>query len=351
MNFITRKIRQFIIVSVLLTTTAYAVNSNTSQSISLFLPNTVSEHYVRVNGVKLHYLEAGHGPLVVLLHGWPETSLSWHNTIVALMPHYHVVAPDLRGLGQSEHTKTGYDKKTIATDIKALIESLGEKHAIIIAHDMGGKAAYMMAHLYPQMISRLVLADCFIPGTENADPFQGGSWHYGFHMAKDFPEMLTKDREKEYISMMIKLMSYKKDAISDDMINEYVPHYASSGGMTAGFNYYRALKEDAELAKTFRTEKLSMPILTITGEYSANDKLAKALKNEAINLKSIIVKNSGHFVAEEQPKEFNQALLSFLSSNSDDKFKSLEQENQGKLGIYALDTNTNKSINYHANKY
>lgn len=350
MKLIKRKIISFVMASILLTTTAYAVNSNTPQSISPFLPNTVSEHYVRVNGVKLHYLEAGHGPLVILLHGWPETSLAWHNTIAALMPYYHVVAPDLRGLGQSEHTKTGYDKKTIATDIKALIESFGEKHAIIIAHDMGGKAAYMMAHLYPQMISRLVLADCFIPGTENADPYQGGSWHYGFHMAKDFPETLTKDREKEYISTMIKLMSYKKDAISDDMINEYVSNYASPGGMTAGFNYYRALKEDAELAKTFRTEKLSMPILTITGEYSAKDKLANALKNEAINLKSIIVKESGHFVAEEQPEVFNQALLHFLSNDNADKLKSLEKENQGTLGIYVFDTNTNKSVNYHADK-
>ena len=286
------------------------------QSHSKTLPTETSSHFATVNGVRLHYIEAGSGPLVILLHGWPETSYSWRNTIAVLSKHYHVVAPDLRGLGQSEHTQSGYDKKTIATDIEALVEYLGEKHAIIIGHDMGGKAAYVMAHLYPKMVSKLVLVDCFIPGTENADALHGGSWHYGFHMAKDFPEMLTKGREKEYISAMIKLMSYKKDAISEETIDEYVKYYSTPGGMTAGFNYYRALKEDAAFVETFKGEKLTMPVLVITGAHSTGDKLSKALANETLSLQSIIVEDSGHFVAEESPEIFNAAIITFLENKN-----------------------------------
>lgn len=203
-----------------------------------------------------------------------------------------------------------------------------------------------------------MLVDCFIPGTENANALHGGSWHYGFHMAKDFPEMLTKGREKEYISAMIKLMSYKKDAISEETIDEYVKYYSTPGGMTAGFNYYRALKEDAAFVETFKGEKLTMPVLAITGAHSAGDKLSKALAGETLSLQSIIVEDSGHFVAEEQPEIFQQAVLNFLSNkiqyfshpNAEIKLKALEKENQGIMGVYALDTNTNQSISYHAKK-
>ena len=305
-----------VVLIMFLASPAYSTTSTSSNSFSQTLPAKSSSHFVTVNGVRLHYIEAGSGPLVILLHGWPETSYSWRNTISVLSKNYHVVAPDLRGLGQSEHTQSGYDKKTIATDIKVLVEYLGEKQAIIIGHDMGGKAAYVMAHLYPQMVSKLVLVDCFIPGTENADALHGGSWHYGFHMAKDFPEILTKDREKEYITAMIKLISYKKDAISEETIDEYVKHYSTPGGMTAGFNYYRALKEDAALVETFKGEKLTMPVLAITGTHSAGDKLSKALASKTLSLQSIIVEDSGHFVAEESPEEFNSSVMNFLKNKN-----------------------------------
>lgn len=273
-----------------------------------------SSHFAQVNGIRLHYLEMGKGPLVILLHGWPETSFAWRSTMNELSEHYRVVVPDLRGLGLSERTQSGYDKKTVATDIKALIDYLGEKQAVIVGHDMGGKTAYIMAHLYPQSVAKLVLVDCLIPGTENADALHGGAWHYGFHMAPKIPEMLTQGREKEYIRAQIKTWSFKKEAISDATIDVYAKHYSTPGGMTAGFNYYRTLKEDAALVATFHGQKLRMPILTISGGHSVGDKLPKALLNEVDSLQSIIVDDSGHFVAEEAPETFNSLLLQFLES-------------------------------------
>lgn len=288
----------------------YSVSSMKQQT----MPTGASSHFAKVNGIQLHYIEMGKGPLVILLHGWPETSFSWNRTISALSNTYRVVAPDLRGLGLSEHAQTGYDKKTIATDIKALIEYLGETKAVVIGHDMGGKTAYVMAHLYPQSVSKLVLVDCLIPGTENADALHNGAWHYGFHMTPEIPEMLTKGREKEYIRAQIRTWLFKKDAITEETIDEYARHYSTAGGMTAGFNYYRALKEDAALVKTFHGKELLMPVLTISGQYSVGDKLPKALEHETVSLKSVIIQDSGHFVAEEAPEKFNASVINFLKT-------------------------------------
>ncbi len=279
------------------------------------LPQGAVSHTATVNSIKMHYVEMGKGPLVILLHGWPQTWLSWRHVMQDLAKDYRVVAPDLRGTGQSEKTADGYDKKTIAADIKDLLAHLGESSAIIVGHDMGGKAAYVMAHLYPQSVSKLVLVDCLLPGTENLDALRGGAWHYGFHMAKDIPEMLTKGREEEYITAQIRAWSYMNDAIDEKTIAEYARAYSAPGGMTAGFNYYRALKDDVALAQTFANKKLAMPVLAITGQYSAGTKLADALAPQAPQLSRVIIADSGHFVAEEQPTAFIEAVRDFIAKN------------------------------------
>jgi pimeloyl-ACP methyl ester carboxylesterase len=227
---------------------------------------------------------------------------------------FTVLAPDLRGLGLTERTKAGYDKRTIAEDLRALIIHAGAKQAHVVGHDMGGKAAYVFAHLYPEAVSKLVLVDCLVPGTENMDALRGGAWHYGFHMAAEIPEMLTKGREHEYIRAQIREWSRSKDTISESSIAEYARHYASPGGMTAGFNYYRALREDAQFVATLRNRKLPMPVMTITGRYGVGDRLADALRFESDDLTSVVAENSGHFVAEEVPELFCERLESFLSS-------------------------------------
>lgn len=305
-------IMQHIILALVLTLNLSVIHSPRANA-EISLPAGATSRTVAVNDIQMHYVEKGEGPLVVLLHGWPQTWLSWRHVMIALSDHYRVVAPDLRGTGLSEKTPDGYDKKTIAADIQALIRHLGETSAIVVGHDMGGKAAYIMAHLYPEAVSKLVLVDCLIPGTENLDSLRGGAWHYGFHMAEDMPEMLTKGREEEYIAAQIHAWSHVKDAINADTIAEYARAYSAPGGMTAGFNYYRALREDVTLAETLADKKLSMPVLALTGQFSAGERLAMSLKSQAPRLDRVIIPDSGHFVAEEQPEAFVAALRDFIA--------------------------------------
>lgn len=270
--------------------------------------------FARVNGVKLHYVRVGAGPNVVLLHGWPQTWFAWRNTMERLCSRFTLIAPDLRGLGLSERTAGGYDKQTIAKDIRALIDEAAGGRAHVVGHDMGGKAAFMLACLHPEHVEKLVLVDCLVPGTENMDALREGAWHYGFHMAPEFPEMLTRGRERDYIAAQIRAWSHKKDAIPENAIAEFAKHYAADGGMTAGFNYYRALKDDAAAVRSFEGQRLNMPVLAIAGRHGVGERLADALRPRTTNLRSVIVEDSGHFVADEAPEYFCEQIGGFLSA-------------------------------------
>jgi pimeloyl-ACP methyl ester carboxylesterase len=283
-----------------------------SRSTTTPLPNQGVAKFAQVNGIRSHYVTAGTGPAVILLHGWPQTWFAWRDTMERLAPHFTLIAPDLRGVGLSERTAAGYDKRTIAEDVRALIALAAGDRAHVVAHDMGGKAAYILAHLHPECIDKLVLVDCLIPGTENADALRGGAWHYGFHMAPQIPEMLTKGREREYIAAQIRTWSHDKNAVTDAAISEFAERYATPGGMTAGFNYYRTLREDAELAASLEVRKLDMPVLAIAGRHGVGAKLADALAKRTSNLTTAIAEESGHFVAEEAPDFFCDRVRQFL---------------------------------------
>ena len=280
----------------------------------VLLPPGANSRFVTANGIRMHYVIAGTGPAVLLLHGWPQTWYAWAETIRILSDRFTVVAPDLRGTGLSERPTSGYDKRTIASDLSDLIGKVAGGSAYVVAHDMGGKAAYVLALLRPEQVRKLVLVDCLVPGTENTDALHGGAWHYGFHMAAAVPELLTAGREREYIQLQIRTWSHRKDAISERAVSEYARHYAVPGGMTAGFNYYRALTEDARFLQSLPSKKLKMPVLAIGGGHGVGTKLADTLRPDVENLVSIVAEDSGHFVPEEVPDLFHKTVREFLSA-------------------------------------
>ena len=277
----------------------------------------ITHHVAELTDVKLHYVTGGDGPPVVLLHGWPQTWYEWRHVIPALAKHHRVIAPDLRGLGDSSRPEGGYDKKTVAGDIWELVTGkIAETRFHLVGHDWGGPTAYALAAAHPEAISRLVIIDVVIPG-DGGDFSQGGRrWHHQFHMTPDLPEALTQGREEIYLRWFYRVFGHRPDAITDNDISEYLRTYAQPGAMRAGFEYYRALPQDAaENAEIVARFKLPMPVLAIGGAGGRGraSEPEQSLRRVATNVRGEIIDACGHWIPEEQPERLAQLLLGFFA--------------------------------------
>ena len=292
---------------------------------SLASPNDprVKHHYADVNDVLLHYVTAGEGPPVVLIHGYPQTWWEWRHQIPVLAKKYTVIAPDMRGLGDSSRPHTGYDKKTIADDIWQMVNGeLGYDSFYLVGHDWGGPTAYALTAAHPNAVKRLVIIDVPIPGC-GGDFSQGGRrWHHQFHMTLDLPEALTAGREDIYLAWFYRTFAYRPDAIGADDIAEYVRTYSQPGAMRAGFNLYRTAAQDvSDNQVSIARQKLPMPVLTVSGGTSYPHGRGRVSETEdslgrvAVDVRGEIVPDCGHFVPEEAPEFLNERLLAFFAED------------------------------------
>jgi pimeloyl-ACP methyl ester carboxylesterase len=279
----------------------------------------ITHHNATVNGIQLHYVTAGQGEPIVLLHGYPETHHAWHKVIPALAQQFIVIAPDLRGLGDSERPKTGYDKRTIAEDIYQLVRSLGQEKIYLVGHDYGGTTAYFLAAAHPEFVKRLVIIEAAPSGLGEPEvvPLMpgGGAWHRAFHLVPDLPEALVAGRERVYLSWLYEHYAYQPDAIAPADIDEYVRSYSQPGAMKAGFEYYRAYFEDKQQGQQYAQTKLTMPVLAIGADRVFGAAVEACLKNGAENVKGVAIENCGHFVPEEQPEVLVRHLLDFAEQS------------------------------------
>jgi len=281
----------------------------------------VSHHYADLGDVVLHYVTAGHGPPVVLLHGWPQSWYEWRHIIPPLSQHFTVVAPDLRGLGDSSRPLVGYDKKTVANDVWRLVsDKLGYNRFFLVGHDWGGPTAYALAAAHPEAVRRLVIIDVVIPG-DGGDFSQGGRrWHHQFHMTPDLPEAMTQGREDVYIGWFLRSFAYRPDAITEQDLAEYLRIYRQLGAMRAGFAFYRALPQDAaDNREMIAKAKLPMPVLAIGGAKARGRgrEPEESLKRVALDVEGDVVADCGHFVPEEQPEYLAKKLLEFFGDDKE----------------------------------
>jgi pimeloyl-ACP methyl ester carboxylesterase len=280
---------------------------------------TFSHHTASVNGIQLHYVIGGHGDPVVLLHGWPETWYGWHKVMPALAKNYTVIAPDLRGLGDSSKPPSGYDGKTVAEDIHQLVGKLGFKTIFLVGHDIGTQVAYSYAAAHPAEVKKLAVMELTIPGfvPEGRMPL----WWVIFHQTPDVPEALVQGKEMVYLSWFFHNLPFNPAAITQADINEYVSHYSAPGGMHAGFEHYRAFPQDAIQNQNYSNTKLTMPVLALGGGYIpifggniTMPTVIYGMKVLAQNITGITVPNSGHFIPEEQPQFLTDQLLKFFGN-------------------------------------
>ena len=177
-------------------------------------------HYkTTVNGILIHYVMGGKGDPIVLLHGWPETLYGWRHIIPQLIANnYTVIAPDMRGLGDSEKPQTGYDKKTIAEDIYQLVKKLGNSKIYLVAHDWGAAVAYSYAAAHPEGVNKMVILDIILLGfglEEAANFSPNGLWHLSFHAVRDLPEKLIEGKEDLYLNWFYD-WTYNQSAITPE---------------------------------------------------------------------------------------------------------------------------------------
>jgi pimeloyl-ACP methyl ester carboxylesterase len=284
----------------------------------------ISHHYAEIGEVMMHYVTAGSGPAVVLLHGWPQTWYEWRHIIPALAQKYTVIAPDLRGLGDTSRPLSGYDKRTVANDVWRLVtEKLGIREFYLVGHDWGGPTAFALASQHPDAVRRLVIIDVVIPG-DGGDFSEGGRrWHHQFHITPDLPEALVQGRERIYIDWFYKTFAYLPSAIGEADLDEFARTYSQPGAMRSGFAYYRAIDQDANdnaalLATGFR---LPMPVLGIGGGVSyphgrgRGATVEASMKRVATNVRAVVVPEAGHFVPEEQPETVAKLLLDFFGED------------------------------------
>ena len=283
-------------------------------------PTPVHEDSVLVDGVRIHLRRAGEGPLVLLLHGWPETGHCWRHVLPELARRYTVVAPDLRGYGQSGRPQDGYDKRTMARDMSLLMHRLGFDEAAVVGHDRGARVAHRWALDRPGEIRRLALLS-IIPTREmwrRMDARTAATyWHWLFHLVPDLPEFLTEGKAAEYVRFMLDRGVVQRHALRPADIEHYAESYSRPGAMRAGFDDYRAAfttDMTADDADAEAGRRLTMPTLVLwgAGGLAGTLPVLDIWRTYAEEVTGEAITDCGHFPMEEQPDQVLTRLEAFL---------------------------------------
>jgi pimeloyl-ACP methyl ester carboxylesterase len=271
-----------------------------------------------VNGVRIHYLKAGAGDkMLVLIHGFGDTSHMWIPIFDDFSKSYTIIAPDMRGLGDSSKPATGYDKKTIAQDIHELVKSLGGEKINLVGHDIGLMAAYSYAAQYPNEVGKLALLEAPIPGIGDiwekvfTNPVL---WHFHF-VNSPIALDLVKGRERIFLEHFWQTLSPHPETFSEADRQFYAKAYAQPGAMQAAFEMFKTFNtQDAADNRKFAQTKLPMPVLTIEGDKAMGGALQTQANIVATNVTSIIFPDTGHWLMEQRSSETKAELKKFFGN-------------------------------------
>src|SRR5438552_14212813 len=275
-------------------------------------------HAANLGAVKVHYLKAGTGKkALVLIHGFGDTSHMWIPLFDEFGKDYTIIAPDMRGLGESSRPAVGYDKKTIAGDVHELVKSLGFQKIDLAGHDIGLMAAYAYAAQYPNEVERLALLEAPIPGI--GDIWEKvyttpALWHFHF-VDSPIALELVKGRERLFLEHFWQTLSPHPETFSEADRRLYEKSYAQEGAMRAAFEMFKTFdRQDAADNRQFAATKLPMPVLAIEGDKAMGGALEIQAKIVATNVTSIILRDTGHWLMEQRPEELKAALKKFFAN-------------------------------------
>ncbi|WP_432989068.1 alpha/beta fold hydrolase [Dactylosporangium sp. CA-233914] len=283
------------------------------------VPAGFTERQTRVGQIRINYVRGGHGPTLVLLHGFPETWYTWHEVMPELARHYTVIAPDLRGSGRSDAPPGGYDKATLAADVHGLLVQLGLNHGIrLVGHDIGTMVAYAYAAAHPDEVTRLVLSEAPIPDLSiytfpslSADGPK--AWHFGFfNLTNGLPEELIRGHEEAWVRLFVDSLEVRKGSVGKADVEEYARYLRDPAHLRAVLTYFRTFPQDIADNERYSATKLAMPVLAIGAAGSLKDFVPTQVAGYATNVTGVVVPDSGHWMYEERPAELTALLLRFL---------------------------------------
>jgi pimeloyl-ACP methyl ester carboxylesterase len=277
-------------------------------------PANFKHQYAEVNGVKLHYVIGGSGEPLVLVHGFGQNWYMWNRLLPELSKHFTVIAPDLRGVGESDKPEGGYDKKNMAKDVHELVKSLGFTQINLAGHDIGLMVAYAYAAQYPEEVKKLSLMDALLPGIEPVwSQVKVNAWWFGFFAFRPSGELVA-GQERLFLTNFWPQVGFIKDAFTKDEVDEFARAYAQPGATTGAFSWFGAFDQDAKDNVVLMKTKLKMPVMTLGSQYFSAPFLADHTKLVADHVKGVVITGSGHWIVQEQTDQVLQAMKEFYLS-------------------------------------
>jgi pimeloyl-ACP methyl ester carboxylesterase len=271
------------------------------------MTSVTAHHTAQVNGTRLHYVTAGEGPPVMLLHGWPQTWYEWRRVIDLLADEYQVVAPDLRGFGYSAKPAAGYDAATMAADLAALADHLGLRDVTVLGHDWGAVFGYVYAAKTPSQVRALGIVEMALPGVgvmEQAmapQPQGNFLWHMGFQSVPDLPELLIAGKERPYLRWFFEHFAYDPAAITAADLDVYTDAITQVGALRAGLAVYQDFFTTADQVAALAKTPLEIPVRAYGGEACLGGATLASVQAVAPAAEGGVIERCGHWAGEERP--------------------------------------------------
>ncbi len=283
----------------------------------------VRRESARVNGIRIHYRRAGAGPPLYLLHGYPQTGHMWRKLVPGLAPHFELVMPDLRGYGDSDKPPAGYDKRTMAADIRALAHRLGHDRLGLVGHDRGGRVAHRYALDHGETLERLMLLDIEPTLTvfERMDaPLALAAWHWLFLPVPDLAETLIGARPEEMLRFLLRSWAGDPGAIEEEAVGEYLRCFRIPGTIRATCSDYRAgASTDLEDDRRDRERRIEAPLRVLWGGLGRRGEgpdLVEIWREKAREVSGRVIGGSGHFMPEEVPSVVVEEIRTFFGQGA-----------------------------------
>lgn len=263
---------------------------------------------VQLSEVKCHYVSAGEGPTVLLVHGWLQTWYEWRHVIDLLAADHRVIAVDLRGFGYSSKPAAGYDALRMAADLRELIEHLDLRGVTVYGHDWGAVFAYALARTCPERVSALGIVEMALPGVGVMEPAMvpaaGGNylWHMGFQSVPDIPELLITGKERPYLQWFFERFAYDPAAITPSDLDEYVAAVSQVGALRSGLAVYQAYFTSAEQVAELARTPLEIPVSAHGGASCLGGMTLASVQPVAPGATGGVIERCGHWAAEERPE-------------------------------------------------